>query len=72
MSAIPDIRDTKNGLFTAAFMNAENQYRTQFYDGNRQHLGTDIPEYTDIVDRVLSRLHLQADHEITCNQQQDS
>ncbi len=50
----------------------DNQYRTQFYYGNREQFGTSIPEYDNLGDCVLSLLRLQADHEITRAEEQDS
>jgi hypothetical protein len=50
----------------------DSQYRTQFYYGNREQFGTSIPEYDNMGDCVLSLLRLQADHEITRAEEQDS
>ncbi len=51
---------------------ADSQYRTQFYYGNLEQFGTSIPEYDSIGDCVLSLLRLQADHELSRAEQQDS
>jgi hypothetical protein len=50
----------------------DSRYRTQFYYGNREQFGTGIPEYDNVGDCALSLLRLQADHESTRHEDNES
>lgn len=45
----------------------QTNFRCQFFYSVREEYGTGTDEYTDILDCIVTLLHVQADHEIKMN-----